>query len=64
MVGKCAGHVCRDPKCAEATKQCEYDGRWYITMGHAGFNTPANNRNGYATQGAAKGAMNRCLGAK
>lgn len=31
-----------------------HDGpRYYITMGHAGFNTPVNNRMGYATRNMA-----------
>jgi len=29
------------------------DGRWFITMGHAGFNSPANNRSGYASKESA-----------
>jgi hypothetical protein len=61
LVGKCAGTVCRDEKCPEAVKRCEYDGRHYITMGHAGFNLPANNGNGYANEGLAKAAMMKCL---
>ena len=35
-------------------------GRWYITMGHAGFNTTANNRDGYRTQRAAIKVAVRC----
>lgn len=39
--------------CPGAVQQAP-TGRWFITMGHPGFNSPANNRNGYATwQGAA-----------
>lgn len=33
------------------------DGRWYIAMGYAGFNSPANNANGYSTRQAAEGAI-------
>lgn len=40
----------------------EYGGRFYVTLGHAGFNTPANNRDGYATRAGALGAFNRCNG--
>lgn len=36
--------------------------RWFITMGQPGFNLPANNGKGYATQKAAAAASNR-LGA-
>jgi len=39
-------------------KQAE-SGRWYITMFHPGFNSPANNRSGYATSGAAIKATRR-----
>jgi hypothetical protein len=34
-------------------------GRWFITMGHPGFNSPANNRGGYASQAAAAAAIAR-----
>jgi hypothetical protein len=34
--------------------------RYYITMGHPGFNLPANNRKGYATEKAAMAASLRC----
>lgn len=33
------------------------DGRWFIVIGHAGFNSPANNRNGYPTDVAAQSAI-------
>jgi hypothetical protein len=28
----------------------QFNGRWFITIGHAGFNTKANNGRGYATR--------------
>jgi uncharacterized Zn finger protein len=31
--------------------------RWFITMGHASFNSRANNGRGYATEGAARKAI-------
>ncbi len=34
--------------------------RFYITMGNPGFNLPANNLNGYATEKAAMAASLRC----
>lgn len=64
LVGKCAGTVCRDAACSGAAKRNEYDSRWYITMGHAGFNTKANNANGYASEELAKADMIRHLNAK
>jgi hypothetical protein len=44
---------------AEAVKQDAATGRWFITMGHPGFNSPANNRDGYASAARAFGAMLR-----
>lgn len=35
----------------------EFEGRWYIAMGQPGYNSLANNRNGYATQGRADAAI-------
>jgi len=50
---------CYDPSCAQATKQNPQTGRWFITIGHAGFNTRANNASGYETQGEACAALRR-----
>ena len=44
--------------CGEAAKQAP-TGRWFITMGHPGFNSPANNRSGYASQSAALAAVRK-----
>lgn len=49
--------------CADVAKQAP-TGRWFITMGHCGFNSPANNRSGYATQAAAVAASKRYQGKK
>jgi len=35
----------------------EIEGRWFITAGHCGFNSRANNDKGYATPEAARKAM-------
>ena len=35
------------------------NGRWYTTIGLPGFNTAANNSNGYATREAALRVYNR-----
>lgn len=43
--------------CDEAAKQRPDTDRWYVTMGHPGFNSPANNGRGYATRGAALAAV-------
>lgn len=37
-------------------------GRWYVTMGHAGFNTRANNAQGYATERSARAVVDRYQG--
>lgn len=42
--------------CIEPVKKAE-NGRWYITMGHPGFNSDANNGAGYATRGKALGVL-------
>jgi hypothetical protein len=42
--------MCRNPKCHHAVKKNPETSRYYITMGHAGFNTSANNAMGYGTQ--------------
>lgn len=37
----------------------EVQGRWYIMMGYSGFNSPANNRWGYASRQKAEEAILR-----
>lgn len=46
-------------ECDKAARFDAQDGRWYITMGHPGFNSAANNFNGYATQKQAMAAYRR-----
>lgn len=58
---KCAA-VCKNTRCAWSVRQSP-TGRWFITIGHAGFNSPANNRDGYATQDSAYTAAYRYLNA-
>ncbi len=43
--------ICRG--CAEAVKQNPETKRWFITMGHPGFNSTANNGTGYANKNTA-----------
>jgi hypothetical protein len=50
--------------CAAPVKQAADSGRWFITIGHAGFNLPANNGRGYATREAAVRAHARCKAAR
>jgi len=45
--------------CEEAVKMNPATGRAFITMGHPGFNSPANNRSGYASRQAAEKAVAR-----
>jgi hypothetical protein len=49
--------------CNEAVKQSPETGRWFITMGHAGFNSRLNNLGGYTQKVDAKNAMLRYLAA-
>lgn len=42
--------------CSESVKRSPW-GRFYITMGHPGFNTSANNANGYATEASARAVV-------
>jgi hypothetical protein len=48
--GTCSGRFCAD------SIKTDHSGRWYITMGHPGFNSPANNRMGYASRAKAEAA--------
>ena len=43
--------------CAHPVGRDEATGRFYITMGHPGFNSRANNGTGYITEAAARLAM-------
>lgn len=44
--------------CAEPVKANTY-GRWFITMGHPGFNSPANNGLGYRSRWTAIASYRR-----
>jgi hypothetical protein len=48
---------CRDWLCRQAVKRDPTTGRYFITMGHAGFNSRANNGAGYTTEGGAARAV-------
>ena len=48
-------------ECGHLTKQAQ-SGRWFLTMGHAGFNSPANNGRGYETKAKAEAAHRRYSG--
>ena len=52
---------CRNPDCETSVRQFTETGRWYITFGHAGFNSPANNSNGYASKAKALASMRKYL---
>lgn len=51
--------VCYFAWCGQAVKQNPETGRWFITMNHPGFNSPANNGLGYATKQRAIQALTR-----
>ena len=50
--------------CEEAVKVNPATGRAFITMGHPAFNSPANNRTGYASPAAALAAVKRYGGGR
>jgi hypothetical protein len=52
---------CRNPDCETAVAQFPVTGRWFITFGHAGYNSKANNLNGYASEESARSAMKHYL---
>lgn len=62
LLSDCAGSPtpCRDAACADAVKQAP-SGRWFITMGHAGFNTATNNASGYRSEQDARKVMRKLL---
>lgn len=43
----------------DAVKQRKSDARWFITMGHPGFNSATNNGRGYRTYATAYAALDR-----
>jgi hypothetical protein len=45
--------------CAHAVKKNPVTDRWFITMGHPGFNSRANNGSGYITKQDAEKAIRR-----
>lgn len=51
--------LCYGLDCPTAVKENSATGRWFITMGHPGFNSPANNRDGYSSMLAAEQAIRR-----
>jgi hypothetical protein len=53
----CEREICHATGCPEAVKENPATGRFFITMGHPGFNSPANNGTGYATYAKAKAAI-------
>lgn len=48
---------CRNRDCPEAVKQDPTTKRWFITLGHSGFNSPANNRGGYLNENTARSSF-------
>jgi hypothetical protein len=53
--------ICESGSCEEAVKQNPNTGRWFITIGHCGFNTPANNMDGFQTGLIARKTYHRYL---
>jgi len=52
---------CRDANCENAVAMLPETKRWFITFGHAGFNSRLNNMHGYDTKAKAMAAMKRYL---
>lgn len=48
------GHVCK-----QAVAQEPLTGRWFVTFGHCGFNSPTNNGRGFATRERAIASVRR-----
>lgn len=49
-------------ECPDVVESREVGGlglRWFVTMGHCGFNSPANNRTGYSSRLSAVMASRR-----
>lgn len=44
-------------RCPDAVRRRRDKGRWYITIGHPGFNSPANNASGYLAASTATAAV-------
>ena len=55
----CENNISGSCKTCEAPVKQDFQGNWFITMGHPGFNSPANNRSGYKTKEAAVKAYKR-----
>jgi hypothetical protein len=60
LFSPCIGKpICYDRECAQMVKRNLDTGRWFITMGHCGFNSRINNCNGYETKNRARAAVKR-----
>jgi len=57
LVSKCAGTICKNSDCQNSIQVNPANERFYITMGHAGFNSDQNNTDGYGSRSAAKLAI-------
>jgi hypothetical protein len=49
--------LCENINCEHAVATLPETGNWFITFGHAGFNSPTNNGRGYRTKELAIKAM-------
>lgn len=52
---------CRDLRCRDSVRFRAETHRWYITIGHAGFNTRANNAGGYRSERAARAILQNLM---
>lgn len=54
--------MCDGQYCGRET--VEHEGRWYITIGHPGFNSPSNNMSGYSSRAKAIESLEHYLSNK
>jgi hypothetical protein len=59
LLSDCVGKIdpCYGRCCGKAVKQSPETSRWFITMGHPGYNSLTNNRDGYSTKLSALTSM-------
>lgn len=63
FLNPCANHgLCEDANCKHAVVFDTMSKKWFITMGHAGFNSEQNNRGGFDSEELARKIVARYLG--
>lgn len=57
--GRCSVARATEALCEHAVVRHATSPDWFITFGHCGFNSPANNGFGYRSEAAARAAIQR-----